>query len=50
MAAMLSGEVGATGRMSWRARKDILRIAKECHESKPGDNRRYDKLFGEGTE
>ncbi len=25
-------------------------LADECYEVKPGDNRRYDKLFGKGTE
>ena len=26
------------------------RLVDECYEVKPGDNRRYDKLFGKGTE
>ncbi|MBV5273922.1 MAG: hypothetical protein JZU52_09845, partial [Lamprocystis purpurea] len=25
-------------------------LVDECYEVKPGDNRRYDKLFGKGTE
>lgn len=31
-------------------REGIPEAAKECYELRPGDNRRYDALFGEGTE
>lgn len=28
----------------------VPEVAAECYETRPGDNRRYDRLFGEGTE
>jgi len=28
----------------------VPETASECYELSPGDNLRYDKLFGEGTE